>query len=48
MNQQLLIGRAETNDIIINQSIISNNHARITFFPNEKIQIEDLEILLLR
>lgn len=42
MKQELLIGRGASNDIVVEQSIVSTVHAKITFTADDKIQIEDL------
>lgn len=42
MKKELTIGREASNDIVVNQSIISRIHAKVTYIDEEKIQIEDL------
>ncbi len=42
MKKELLIGRGATNDVVVEQSIVSRVHAKITFVEDGKIQVEDL------
>lgn len=42
MNQELFIGRAATNDIVVDQAIVSKVHAKLTYVGEGKIQIEDM------